>query len=92
MQEKRVLMPFSVVSSPVIVDQSSSSSTSTPSTMSTAMLDNLPTVVDELASLVAVNGDQVEAMVREKNAVDEEEQLLLIFIRLFLTILIIIDT
>ena len=32
----------------------------------------LPTVADELASLVAVNGDQVEIMAREKN-MDEPE-------------------
>ena len=32
----------------------------------------LPTVADELASLVAVNGDQVEVMAREKN-MDEPE-------------------
>ncbi len=35
---------------------------------------SLPTVADELASLVAVNGDQVEEMARERNR-DEEELL-----------------
>lgn len=53
----------------------STSSTST-TTVTAATLDGanilLPTVADELASLVAVNGDQVEIMAREKN-MDEPE-------------------
>ena len=51
-------------------------STSSTSTAAAPSLDGaniqLPTVADELASLVAVNGDQVEIMAREKN-MDEPE-------------------
>ena len=32
----------------------------------------LPTVAEELASLVAVNGDMVEIMAREKNKEEQE--------------------
>ena len=50
----------------------STSSTSTAAPSLDGANIQLPTVADELASLVSVNGDQVEIMAREKN-MDEPE-------------------
>ena len=59
-----------------VVESEPGPSTSTTEAAAAPSLDGaniqLPTVADELASLVAVNGDQVEIMAREKN-MDEPE-------------------
>ena len=89
-QEKRVLIRLSLVSPPVDVGDveekhEEEEECGQSQTMTTDDLDlTLPTVVDELASLVAVNGDQVETLVREKNDDDEEQLLLISTIRLYL--------
>ena len=68
----RILRGVFLVDSVVESEPGPSTSTSTAAPSLDGANIQLPTVADELASLVAVNGDQVEIMAREKN-MDEPE-------------------
>jgi hypothetical protein len=59
-----VLTPDAAVASSSF---STSSASGTAAAAAATPAPQLPTVADELASLVAVNGDQVEIMARERN-------------------------